>query len=218
MLRRTRNEPGQGAGGADVRAGLGGAREGLRERRVERHLYIHLEAASDEREPDSLSGGDLNADGYSDVLIGATDASSSGTGNAYVFLGPLIGRYAQTAAEADIAGPMSGSNFGSNATIPGDVDGDGTNDMLVTAPNDDRWGSCSGASYLIPGPVSGSHDVDDVYSASFHGPGSNANLHHGTGVGDVNGDGMIDLVVGALYTEGDAPTSGAAFLLLGNGA
>ncbi len=165
-----------------------------------------------------LAGGDLNGDGYADVLIGATGNSSIDTGRVYLFDGPVSGDEDTFLADAIISGSEEAQKFGYAVSVPGDVDGDGTGDALITAAEDDLWGYSSGAAYLLLGPIRGSVEAREDRAVAFHGPGRDAGLRAAQSAGDVNGDGLIDLIVGAYYTDGDAPNAGAAFLLFGNGS
>jgi len=151
------------------------------------------------------SAGDVNGDGYGDVIIGATGVSANGS--AYIYLGGPGGLV--TTSPTVIAGPAS--NFGYSVWGADDVNGDGYGDVVVGAM---EANSAAGAAYVYLG---GSGGVGTTAMPALLGPGG-ANGFFGcavSGAGDVNGDGYADLVVGAFeVTTGD----GAAYVYFGGGS
>ncbi len=103
------------------------------------------------------AGGDLNADGYNDLSVGAyqTDASYNSGGRAYLFLGPLTGNSTINAADADvvISPDDGGDHFGSNLAHGGDANGDGYDDLIIEAYNDEAGGVGTGSVFLFLGPI-----------------------------------------------------------------
>lgn len=100
----------------------------------------------------SVSGqGDIDADGYADVVVGASAAGSTGAGIAYLLYGPLTGTMSLSLADASFEGETAGDNAGIYVTAPGDGDGDGVPDLLIGASGSDLGGAASGASYLVTG-------------------------------------------------------------------
>jgi len=75
--------------------------------------------------------GDVNADGYDDVVVGAPNDGTSFHGLAGLYLGSADGT--QTTSESDATGITPGSRLGSDVAGAGDVDGDGFNDIIVSA-------------------------------------------------------------------------------------
>lgn len=154
----------------------------------------------------SLSSGDVNGDGYSDVIIGASYYGSF-LGKIYVFYGSWAGLPA-TASFA-LAGEYDYDEFGISVSSGGDVNGDGYSDVLVGA---DGSGAYSGKAYLFLGSASGLSS-----SASWTATGENPSDRLGLPVasaGDVNGDGYSELITGACWYNGKA---GKAYLYYGNG-
>jgi hypothetical protein len=157
------------------------------------------------------SAGDVNDDGYADVLVGAWFHDTPGfeSGATYVVLGPMSGAMNLSSAEARLLGEATADYSGVSVAGAGDVDGDGHEDLLVGAWKNDETASDAGAAYLVFGPSSGTSSLAD---AGVRIRGSAASEEFGAtvaGAGDVDGNGMPDIVIGS------APTSNAsAYLFL----
>jgi hypothetical protein len=137
------------------------------------------------------SAGDVNGDGYADLVVGAQDVMS-GTGRAYVYLGSASGLIAMPATA--LIGPDGvGGSFGESVASAGDVNGDGYADLVVGAW---RVTSATGRAYVYLGSASG---LATTPATALTGPdGANGSFGRSVaGAGDVNGDGYADLVVGA---------------------
>ncbi len=145
------------------------------------------------------SAGDVNGDGFDDILIGAPLADGGGqdAGRAYLFYGGSFAGSTISLANADVI--MDGESPGDQAgwALAGlhDVNGDGRDDFIVGAPYNSRFGTHAGAAYVIFGePALPGHLSLD--SADFRFYGKAAEYHVGSvvaGVGDVNGDGLGDV-------------------------
>ncbi len=151
------------------------------------------------------SAGDINGDGYSDVIIGAYGVSS-GLGAAYVYLGSSGGLV--TPASFTLSGLVGGGNFGISVACAGDVNGDGFSDVIVGAQ---VVNSSTGALYLYCGsstgiPTTPTEIIPGVNSSSSFG-------NSVAGAGDVNGDGYSDVIVGAPNDSGNV---GAAYIYFGS--
>lgn len=141
----------------------------------------------------STAVGDVNGDGFGDLVVGAVSFTSS-TGRAYVFLGGGNGIAADDAdADADttIDGEETNSQFGSSMSID-DVDGDGYGDLAVAARLTNRV-------YVFHGGLGGvgATNAGTDADATVSGGITISGFGNATRLGDVDGDGYADLVVGA---------------------
>ena len=165
----------------------------------------------------SLAGaGDTDGDGYDDLLVGAyqADTAKLEPGAAYLLLGPLSGSWDLAQADAAIYGE-NGLDFAGKAVAgAGDVDGDGRSDLLVGAEREDSGGNMAGMAYLLLGPVSATSlgDATARYMGEADSDIAGSAL---AGLGDSDGDGFDDLLVGALGNDDGGSGAGCAYLLLG---
>ena len=158
------------------------------------------------------SAGDLNGDGFDDIVIGTAIAGSSFQGQVFVFNGPLFGERTAASADAVITGSFSNESFGASVASA-DVNDDGIPDLIVGAPRFPLGGVDTGRVYIFYGPVAGSMIATDADVIIF---GEDLNDGFGTSVapaGDVDGDGVDDVIVGAnqLFNEGN----GKAYVFYG---
>ena len=164
----------------------------------------------------SVSGaGDVNGDGYEDVLVGALDcdAGASSSGAAYLVHGPVTGDVDLASADARLIGENAGDGAGSSVSDAGDVDGDGFDDLLVGAGRDDQGGQDAGAAYLVLGPVSGDLDLSSAEAKLYCDQDDCYSAQSVSGAGDMDGDGLDDALIGASYHDAGGNASGAAFLI-----
>jgi hypothetical protein len=162
------------------------------------------------------TAGDADGDGYGDVLVGAPGASS-GTGAAYLVLGPLSGTRSLAAADAHFSGDVEDDAFGASLSGGGDVDGDGSPDLLIGGTGYDYGGFDTGGAFLFFGPASGAYTASgaDVRMVG-EGAGDNAGWSVSI-VADMDGDAQDDMLIGAAREDSNGPAAGAAYLVYGPG-
>ena len=146
--------------------------------------------------------GDVDGDGYDDMLIGAWGESFpfwfSGVAYLYSgFDGSLIRSY---------AGGQTDGNFGCSVANAGDIDGDGVPDQLIGELGHDSMGPDTGAAYLFSG-ATGSM-LNSWYGANYSGRFGD----HVAGISDLDGDGIPDLLISARWQGG----SGVVFAKSGS--
>jgi len=175
---------------------------------------------------DTLSGaGDVNGDGIDDVLVGAEgdDAGGGFAGAAYIFYGSNAMSASIDASTADVKliGEDGGDYFGRFVSMAGDVNNDGIDDVLVGAYSDDAGGDASGSVYIFYGSTAMSVSVD-ASTADVKLIGEDVNDYFGrlaiSGVGDVNDDGIDDVLVGAYSEDAGGNYAGAAYIFYGSTA
>ncbi len=179
-----------------------------------------LGAAASDYAGYSVAGvGDINRDGFDDVVVGAPEAdpSSYSSGQVHLLLGPLTGVVQMDRSSVIWEGSVSYDYAGRAVSGAGDVDGDGYADFLVGANGQDSGGSSAGAVYLVAGPATAGGDLDTDAEARFTGEGSSNNLGYAIdGAGDVNGDGFDDVLMGAYaYNSSGGSYAGRAYLFEG---
>ncbi|MBN95818.1 MAG: hypothetical protein CL928_17395, partial [Deltaproteobacteria bacterium] len=164
------------------------------------------------------SAGDVNGDGYSDVLVGAylgdynSAPPAGGDGYAYIYLGaPSI--VSETPTWTDESDQAS-SSFGYSLGTAGDVNGDGFDDVVVGAYEYDNGQNDEGQVFLYEGTASGL-----ASEPSWTAEGNQAGAQFGwavDGAGDINGDGYADVVIGAPKYDNGQSNEGRAFVYHGS--
>ena len=170
------------------------------------------------------SAGDVNGDGFDDVIVGVPDADPNGSfsGSSYVVFGKASGFSATLELSSldgsngfRLDGVTVGDRSGSSVSNAGDVNGDGFDDLIVSAPS-------SGSSYVVFGKASGFSATLElshlIGSNGFRLDGVTAGDFSGSSVssaGDVNGDGFDDLIVGASRADPNGEFSGSSYIIFG---
>ena len=160
---------------------------------------------------------DATGDGISELALGAP-LQSNGRGRVYLLQGGLSLVYGATtqlaAVGSSLDGEVPGDEAGSQVEDAGDVDGDGLGDLVVASM---KANSLTGRAYVVLGEPAlfdpGTRSLADAeWSFSGETIGDRAASSVGGG-GDVDGDGLDDVIVGARRYSGQAVDQGAAYLI-----
>ena len=176
----------------------------------------------------SVSGaGDVNGDGFDDVIVGASGADPDGNsraGESYVVFGKADSTSIDLGALGSggfrIDGIDAADFSGRSVSGAGDVNGDGFDDVIVGASGADPDGdSYAGESYVVFGKAgSASIDLGALGNGGFRIDGIDAFDRSGisvSGAGDVNGDGFDDVIVGAYRAGPDGNSAGESYVVFG---
>jgi hypothetical protein len=137
--------------------------------------------------------GDVNGDGYGDVLIGAQLHKN---GAAYLMLGPMEGPIQLAEADGRMYSSTTGAHLGVSLDGAGDVNADGFGDIVIGAPEEVGCSGEMGHVLVVLGPIEGSHlPMWPDYTLWGH-YGTDCTGSAVAGAGDVDGDGLVDLLVG----------------------
>lgn len=155
----------------------------------------------------TLTAGDFNNDGIDDFVIGAFNAQSNDRrpGKVYIYYGDstwgsrerssVLGK-----ANVLLLGDYTGDNFGLSL-ITQDVDGDMIDDLLIGAPSaSSSEVDNSGVVYIYTGSDSG---ISTLFDSVIYGNQAGERFGSDLGAGDVDGDGNVDVIVGAYYSNVD---------------
>ena len=162
------------------------------------------------------TAGDVNGDGYSDILVGSRYASNPQfqEGLAYVYLGTPLGPALSAAWNGTVE--QQAVHYGLSVASAGDVNGDGYSDVVVGAPYYDNGQSNEGRAYVYHGSATGL-----AFAPSWFVESNQAESQFGisvSGAGDVNGDGYSDVIVGAFLYDNEDNAEGRVFVYQGSPA
>jgi hypothetical protein len=156
------------------------------------------------------SAGDVNGDGLADLIVGAPDANGGG-GRTFVVFGKTTSNAIDLSAVAAgvggfvINGDSTSQSSGYSVSTAGDINGDGLADLILGAPN-------SGKTYVVFGKSTGTSIAVSAVATGVGGFAINGNYSGGSvsAAGDVNGDGLADLLIGA------PADGGRSYVVFGN--
>jgi hypothetical protein len=162
----------------------------------------------------AATAGDVNGDGFSDVIAGAYNYDNGQTdeGRAFVYHGAAAGLF--SIPGWSVEGDQDDAELGRSVATAGDVNGDGFSDLIIGAPDYDNGEINEGAAFVFHGSAGGFNPAaawtaqSDQESAYLGGSVASA--------GDVNGDGYSDVIIGASSFENDVFVEGAVFVWLGS--
>lgn len=172
--------------------------------------------------------GDLEADGVTDLSVGApfTNGDASDEGAVWILFMDNDGRVDQQQKISSNAGSFGGDlneddRFGSAVAGIGDLNSDGAFDLAVGTPGDDRGGADRGSVWILFLDAEGKVQQKQKIADDTGGFAGNLNDDDRFGsavanIGDVNGDGIPDLAVGAPNDDKGADNAGAVWVLIMN--
>ncbi len=185
---------------------------------------------TDDRAGSAVAPGDINGDGVADLIIGAKAADPNGnySGEVYVVFGDTSG-FSATFELSDLDGSNGFTLNGINTddqvgdvVASGDINGDGVDDVLIGVEFGDPNGNFSGEVYVVFGDTSGFSasfelsDLDGSNGFTLNGIKTDDRAGKAVASGDINGDGISDILIGADRADPNGNLSGEVYVVFGD--
>ncbi len=162
------------------------------------------------------TAGDVNGDGYSEVIVGAPNYDNGQTdeGGVFVYHGSITGLSSSPSWSKEIN--QASANFGWSVATAGDVNGDGYSDVIIGAPNYDSVQTNEGRAYIYLGSASG---LQSGFIWKFEVNQTDANFGYSVAcAGDIDNDGYSDVIIGSPFYDGGLTDEGKVYLFNGGSA
>lgn len=171
---------------------------------------------TDDRAGFAVAGaGDVDGDGFADLVVGAWGEGSNATGAAYIIRGPLSGNIELSDADAKLIGE-SEDDWAAYAVAGGiDPVGNGVPHVLIGAQYDDRTGPNAGAVYVVPGTAEGDLLLANAVAKIVGRTDNDRAGYAVAGMPDLDNDGIDEIVVGAIQADATGLSAGAAYVMYG---